>query len=30
MSLEEAGNCFTGITEIQIVSERVAVGGSSA
>lgn len=30
MSLEEAGNCFRGVTEIQIVEQRVAVGGSWA
>lgn len=30
MSLKEAGNCFIGVTEIQIVRKRVAVGGGSA
>lgn len=30
MSLEEAGNCFIGVTEIQIVRKRVAVAESPA
>lgn len=30
MSLEEAGNCFTGVTGTRTVRKRVGAGGSSA